>query len=79
MALAIDRKAYVDTLDQGKGEIGGILQPPPAGLWGMPPDQIDKLPGYDPDVHKNREEARDADAKARLRPRQPTEGQGDDA
>jgi len=58
MALTIDRKAYVDTLGQGEGEIGGILQPPPAGLWGMPPDEINKLPGYGLDVHKNREEAR---------------------
>src|SRR5712672_2765998 len=60
MALTIDRKAYVDTLGQGEGEIGGILQPPPAGLWGMPPDQVAKLPGYGLDVHKNREEAREA-------------------
>ncbi len=58
MALTIDRKAYVDTLGQGEGEIGGILQPPPAGLWGMPPDQIAKLPSYGLDVHKSREEAR---------------------
>jgi peptide/nickel transport system substrate-binding protein len=57
MALTIDRKAYVDTLGQGEGEIGGILQPPPAGLWGMPADQIAKLPGYGLDMHKNREEA----------------------
>jgi len=58
MALSIDRKAFVDTLTQGKGEIGGILQPPPGGLWGMPPDQIDKLSGYNPDVQKNRAQAR---------------------
>jgi peptide/nickel transport system substrate-binding protein len=58
MALSIDRKAFVDILSQGQGEIGGVLQPPPAGLWGMPPDQIVKLPGYDPDVHKSRDEAR---------------------
>jgi peptide/nickel transport system substrate-binding protein len=58
MALAIDRKAYVDTLGQGEDEIGGVLQPPPAGLWGMPQDEIAKLPGYGLDVQKNREEAR---------------------
>ena len=58
MALSIDRKAFVETIGQGHGEIGGILQPPPGGLWGMPPDQVAKLPGYDPDVHKSREEAR---------------------
>src|SRR5713226_3097760 len=44
MALSIDRKAFVDILTQGQGDIGGILQPPPAGLWGMPSDQIAKLP-----------------------------------
>ena len=58
MALSIDRQAFIDIISQGEGQIGGILQPPPEGLWGMPPDQIAKLPGYDPDVHKNREEAR---------------------
>jgi len=58
MALSIDRKAFVDILSQGQGEIGGILQPPPSGLWGMPPDQVTKLPGYDPDVHQSREQAR---------------------
>ena len=58
MALAIDRQAFVETLTQGKGDIGGILQPPPGGLWGMPPDQLTQLPGYDPDVRKNRQAAR---------------------
>ncbi len=58
MALAIDRQAFVETLMQGKGDIGGILQPPPGGLWGMPPDQLKQLPGYDPDVRKNRQAAR---------------------
>jgi len=58
LQLALDRKAFVDILSQGQGEIGGILQPPPSGLWGMPPDQVTKLPGYDPDVHQSREQAR---------------------
>ena len=58
MALSIDRKAFVDTLTQGQGEIGGILQPPPGGLWGIPPDRIVQLPGYDPDVPKSRAQAR---------------------
>jgi peptide/nickel transport system substrate-binding protein len=58
MALAIDRQAFVDTLTQGKGDIGAVLQPPPGGLWGMAPEQIKQLPGYDPDVKKNRETAR---------------------
>ena len=39
MALSLDRKAFIDILTDGQGDIGGILQPPPAGLWGMPPDR----------------------------------------
>jgi peptide/nickel transport system substrate-binding protein len=34
------------------------MQPAPAGLWGMPPDVLQTLPGYDPDVEKNRTQAR---------------------
>ena len=58
MALSIDRRAFVDTIAQGEGEIGGVLQPPPEGLWGMPPDEIAKLPGYGPDIEQNRAEGR---------------------
>ena len=59
VALTVDRKAFIDTLTQGKGDIGGALLAPPEGVWGMPPDLIRKLPGYDPDVAKNRAEARE--------------------
>jgi len=58
MALSIDRQVFVDTQTKGKGEIGGVLQPPPGGLWGMPREEIDKLPGYDPDMQKKRADAR---------------------
>src|SRR6266481_3789028 len=58
MALSLDRKAFIDILTEGQGDIGGVVQPPPAGLWGMPPDLLQSLPGYDPDVQKNRAEAR---------------------
>jgi len=43
MALGLDRKAFVDILSEGQGEIGGVMQPPPDGLWGMPPDLLQKL------------------------------------
>ena len=59
MALSLDRQAFIDIVGQGQGEIGGALQPPPGGLWGMPPDQVKDLPGYDPDIAKNRALARE--------------------
>jgi ABC-type transport system substrate-binding protein len=43
---------------EGQGDIGGVMQPLPEGVWGMPPDVLSALPGYDPDVQKNRNEAR---------------------
>src|SRR5436190_17971181 len=58
MALSLDRQAFIDIITEGEGDIGGVVQPPPAGLWGMSPDLLKELPGYDPDVQKNRTQAR---------------------
>jgi peptide/nickel transport system substrate-binding protein len=58
MALSLDRKAFIDIISGGQGEIGGAMQPAPAGLWGMSPALLDTLPGYDPDVEKNRAQGR---------------------
>ena len=58
MALDLDRKAFVDILTQGQGHLGGALQPPPGGLWGLAPEVLQTLPGYGMDVAKNRFEAR---------------------
>jgi peptide/nickel transport system substrate-binding protein len=58
MSLSIDRQAFIDIVSQGKGEIGGVLQSAPGGLWGLPPDELKQLPGYDPDVGKNRAQAK---------------------
>src|SRR5207302_2900542 len=51
-------KAFIDTLNQGKGEVGGALLAPPEGVWGLPPELVRSLPGYGPDVTANRAEAR---------------------
>ena len=58
VAMTIDRKAYVDILTQGKGDVGGAMQPLPEGRWGLPDEELRKLPGYDPDVAKSRAQAR---------------------
>jgi peptide/nickel transport system substrate-binding protein len=58
MGLALDRKAYIDILSEGKADLGGAMLPPPKGSWGMPPDALAKLPGYGEDVQGNQAEAR---------------------
>jgi peptide/nickel transport system substrate-binding protein len=59
LALALDRKSFIDILSEGQGDIGGAMQPPPAGVWGMPTDFLATIPGYGPDVAKNRAAARE--------------------
>jgi peptide/nickel transport system substrate-binding protein len=58
MALAIDRRSFIDILTEGTALMAAAMQPPPGGQWGMPADMLVKLPGYDPDVQKNRTAAR---------------------
>src|SRR5262249_26271214 len=57
LALALDRRAFIDIITDGKGKIGGVMQPGPEGNWGMPPEVIAQLPGYG-DVEQNRAQAR---------------------
>ncbi len=64
MALALDRKAFVSILYEGQADIGGTMLPAPAGLWAMPKDMLETIPGYGPDVNANREEARKLMQKA---------------
>src|SRR6266581_2789551 len=76
MALSLDRKAFIDIVTEGQGNVGGIMQPPPEGIWGLPPEVLQTLPGYGPDVAKNREEARAIMRKLGYGrdPRRPVEG-----
>jgi len=64
MALAIDRKAFIKILFEGQADIGGTMLPAPAGLWSMPKDMLETIPGYGPDVEANRAEARKLMEKA---------------
>ena len=59
MSLVLDRQAFINILTEGKGLRAAAMQPPPGGQWGMPPDMLEKLPGYGPDVAANREKARE--------------------
>ena len=58
IALTLDRKAFIDTLTQGKGIMGGALMSPPFGVWGLPDDEVKKLLGYGPDIAAARAQAR---------------------
>jgi peptide/nickel transport system substrate-binding protein len=64
VALALDRKAFTDILSEGRSAIGAAMLPPPAGVWGMPPEELKTVIGYDGDVKKNRDEARKLMEKA---------------
>lgn len=64
MAMALDRKAFISIMFEGQGDIGGSLLPPPNGLWGMPKEMLETIPGYGPDVNANREQARKLMQKA---------------
>src|SRR5438067_901001 len=58
MSVTLDRKAFIDIITEGQGDIVGTILPQPEGIWSMPPELLRTLPGYDPDVAKNRAEAR---------------------
>ena len=64
LALALDRKAFISILFEGQADVGGSMQPAPEGLWAMPKEMMESIPGYGPDINANREEARKLMQKA---------------
>jgi peptide/nickel transport system substrate-binding protein len=64
LALALDRKAFISILLEGQGDIGGTMEPAPDGLWAMPKEMLEQIPGYGPYINANREEAKKLMQKA---------------
>ena len=58
LALTLDRQAFIDILSEGEGKMSGAMLPPPSGVWGMPPEMLKTIIGYD-NVPANREKARE--------------------
>jgi peptide/nickel transport system substrate-binding protein len=59
LALTLDRAAFIDILTEGQAAVAGAMLPPPDGVWGMPKVMLEVLPGYGPDIKRNRDEARE--------------------
>lgn len=60
VANTLDRKAFVDILTMGRGDVSGAMLPGPEGIWGLPKEILDTLPGYGPDLAGRRQKARAA-------------------
>lgn len=46
MLLAIDRQAFIDIISQGRNFMAVNMMAPPQGNWGMPKEELTKLPSY---------------------------------
>jgi hypothetical protein len=79
MQLTIDRKSFIEILAEGQGDVSGAMPPPPGGLWGLPPEILQTLPGYGPDVPGQPRRGPQIDGKSRLWARQAAPGQGGNA
>jgi len=58
VALTLDRSDFVRIMSEGQNRVGGALLPTPEGVWGLPKEILETIPGYGPDVAGNRAEAR---------------------
>jgi peptide/nickel transport system substrate-binding protein len=58
LALTLDRQAFIDILSEGESKMSGAMLPPPAGVWGMPPEMLKTIVGYS-NVEANREKGRE--------------------
>lgn len=56
--LALDRPAFIRILTEGEAQVGTASLPAPEGQWAMPKEMMESLPGYGPNIEKNREDAR---------------------
>jgi peptide/nickel transport system substrate-binding protein len=70
LALTLDRQAFIDILSEGESRMGGAMLPPPSGVWGMPPEMLKSIVGYD-NVPANRKKARALMAEAGYGPDKP--------
>ncbi len=64
LAMTLDRPAFNKIMNEGVDGIGASMLPPPAGVWGVPPEILATFPGYGADVAQRRDKARGLMQKA---------------
>ena len=70
LALALDRKAFIQIMFEGQADIGGTMLPAPGGLWAMPKEMLEIDPRLRPRHQRQPGRGAQADAEGRLRPGQ---------
>ncbi|WP_295044692.1 ABC transporter substrate-binding protein [uncultured Paracoccus sp.] len=55
LSIAIDRQAALNVTYNGQGQLGGLTVP---SRWSLPPEELAKIPGYEPDGTAQIDEAR---------------------
>ncbi|MBI4083421.1 MAG: ABC transporter substrate-binding protein [Candidatus Lambdaproteobacteria bacterium] len=70
VTLALDREAFGRAVFGGAMVIGGVMLPPADGVWGLPKDRLDVLPGFR-EIGRSREEARQIMASLGYGPTKP--------
>ncbi|MFM9941969.1 MAG: ABC transporter substrate-binding protein [Hyphomicrobiaceae bacterium] len=58
LMLGLDRQGFIDIMSHGQSSISGVMQAAPEGVWGMPKDVLETLPGYSGTLEQRQAEAR---------------------
>ena len=58
LALGLDRPSFIEIVGSGKLDTAATMMAPPSGAWGMPPEMLEKQPGYGRDIAAQQTEAR---------------------
>jgi hypothetical protein len=70
MSLTLDCHAFIDIISTGRGAIGGPMEPPPEGLWGMPAEMLEGPAGLQPRCRAATRRSAADHGETWLRPRQ---------
>ncbi|MEZ5852363.1 MAG: ABC transporter substrate-binding protein [Hyphomicrobiaceae bacterium] len=58
MTLALDRDAMISIVQGGKARKGGAMLAPPEGKWGLPAEELAKMPSYAGTAAERQQQAR---------------------